>query len=117
MTRRRSSNSVVVWSSNREAAEAAVADLAARLRSAHPELRRIVWFGSWIDGRPGPWSDVDLCLVLERSDKRFRDRIPDYLPDRFPLPLDVFPYTEKELARLALESPGWHRQILRGRDV
>ena len=31
--------------------------------------RRAIWFGSRVNGIPAPGSDVDLCLVLARSEK------------------------------------------------
>lgn len=76
-----------------------------------------MWFGSWVSGTPGPGSDVDLCLVLSQSDKRFRERIPDYLPGAFPVGLDLFPYTEDELERLLTESPGWREALAGGREL
>jgi hypothetical protein len=36
--------------------------------------------------------------VLVASEKLFRERIPDYLPDAFPVGVDLFPYTRREIA-------------------
>lgn len=110
-------SSVAVISIDRREIERAVAEYAAALRARHPEIRRILWFGSWVGGRPTPGSDVDLCLVLARSAKPVRDRIPDYLPGAFPVGLDLFPYTEEELARLEETSPAWYAVIRAGREV
>ena len=87
------------------------------LRRRHPEIRRIIWFGSWIQGIPTPGSDVDLCIILSESDRSFRDRVSEYLPNGFPVGLDLFPYTEAEFARLSEERPSWHSEISKGRDV
>ena len=76
-----------------------------------------MWFGSWVSGVPGPGSDVDMCLVLSRSQKPFRERIPDYLPGAFPVGIDLFPYTERELERLLAESPGWRKALALGREL
>jgi hypothetical protein len=46
-----------------------------------------------------------------------RDRIPDYLPDRFPFPLDLVVVTERELTELAQRAPSWHRAIVSGKVV
>jgi uncharacterized protein (DUF1697 family) len=78
-------------------------------------LKSVIWFGSWINGNPVPGSDVDICLLLRSSKKRFRDRIPDFLPGRFPTGLDLFPYTTDEFETLAEEHPDWHRAIASGR--
>lgn len=114
--RRRFLASVRIISDSRARVEQAVHAYAAALRR-RPEVRRIIWFGSRISGRPTPGSDVDLCIVLSGSDKPRRDRIPEYLPGAFPVGLDLFPYTEEELAKLQQSSPGWYAAIQRGREV
>jgi len=38
-----------------------------------------------------------LLIVLGRSDKFFLERIIDYTPSKFPVGVDVFPYTRQEL--------------------
>jgi hypothetical protein len=45
-------------------------------------------------------SDVDPFLALERSNKPARERPSDYLPDRFPVGIDLFPFTDEEAAAL-----------------
>lgn len=109
--------SVVVKSADRQAIGRAVAELAARLRAEHPEVVRVLWFGSWVTGRPTPGSDVDLCLILSASDKPLRDRAADFLPVGFPVGIDLFAYTQAELERLRETSPGWHAAIHSGREV
>ncbi|MCY4660646.1 MAG: nucleotidyltransferase domain-containing protein [Acidobacteria bacterium] len=90
---------------------------ARHIRDRRPEVRRIIWFGSRVNGIPAPGSDVDLCLVLTHSDKPFRERIGDYLPFGFPVGLDLFPYTQTELDRLRLEQASWHRALTSGVDL
>jgi len=114
---KRSSGSAVVRYSNQGKIEAAVLDYTGRLRSENPGIRRIIWFGSWINGIPGPKSDVDLCVILESSDKAFRDRIPELLPERFPTGLDIIPYTEEEFLKLEKTHPAWYRCLSAGREV
>lgn len=112
-----SSNTVVIKSADPERIAREVEAYARALRSAHPEIRRLIWFGSWVNGTATPGSDVDLCLVLGHSDLVPRDRIPQYLPSGFPVGLDLFPYTEEELEELRESHPGWHRTILAGKEL
>jgi len=70
------------------------------LAETHPEVRRVMLFGSLARGDAVPGSDVDLLLVLAASDEAFLDRIPRYTPSPFPVPVEVFPYTEGELEAL-----------------
>lgn len=109
--------SVVIKSADRDRINHAVEEYVARLRELHPEVERVIWFGSWVTGRPMPGSDVDLCLILGSSDKLLRERVADFLPVGFPVGVDLFPYTREEFDRLADSSPGWRQAILAGREI
>lgn len=110
-------SSVVIKSHDPAAIARAVADYVACLRAGHPEIRRVIWFGSRTTGIPLPGSDVDLCLVLSSSDKPARSRMVDYLPVGFPVGIDLFAYTEAEFAALPEQAPGWHAAIMSGREI
>ena len=112
-----SSASLVVKSNNRAIVERAVRAWARRIGDRRPDVRRIIWFGSRVNGTPAPGSDVDLCVVLADSDKPFRERIGEYLPFGFPVGLDLFPYTVAELERIRTEHPSWYRAITAGIDL
>lgn len=96
---------------------AAVDAFAAELRSRHPGITSIYWYGSWVSGGATAGSDVDLCVVLESDDRRPRDRVPDFLPAGFPVGVDLVVLTENELRELADRSPSWHAAITGGRRV
>lgn len=113
----KSSSSVVIKSIDRNIVRQAVEDYAQALRENHPEVRRVIWFGSWVAGTPRRRSDVDICIIVDRAPEKPRDRIPKYLPTRFPTGVDLFVYTPEELARLKQKSPGWYQAIASGVDV
>jgi uncharacterized protein len=115
--RRPSLNSVVIKSIDRDKVHKAVLAYAEQLRRQHAEIVRIIWFGAWVMGLPSPGSDVDLCLILSKSDKPYRDRIPDYLPLGFPVGIDLVRYTEEEFDRLKQTSPEWYKAIAAGVEV
>jgi predicted nucleotidyltransferase len=75
-------------------------DYAQRLLTTRPEVEEIVVFGSFERGNYAPGSDLDVFIVLTRSDKLLRERMVDFLPGRFPVPTDLFPYTREEMASL-----------------
>lgn len=95
----------------------AVERYVAHLRREHSEIRRIIWFGSWVTGIPTPGSDVDLCLVVSATDKPRRERSIAYLPVGFPVGVDLFVYTEEEFAQLAQAAPGWFAAIQAGCEM
>jgi predicted nucleotidyltransferase len=75
-----------------------VDEYAAGLLSAHPEIKEVVVFGSFLAGTFVPGSDVDVFILLSECQRPVRDRVPDFLPAHFPIGVDVFPYTVAEVA-------------------
>jgi len=95
----------------------AVRDYARDLRNGHPEIRAIRWFGSWVRGDAGVGSDVDLCIIVERSDVPRRERAMDFLPRIFPVGIDLFIFTVAEFDALGTEHPSMRKAIDRGLEV
>jgi predicted nucleotidyltransferase len=110
-------STVSVKSVDGEAVRKAVAAYAAQLRRQHPEVERLIWFGSWVNGLPSPGSDVDLCLVVSSADKSPRDRVSEYLPLGFPVGVDLCVYTRSEFEQLPTRSPGWYQAITSGIEI
>ncbi len=84
------------------------------LRQKHPEVERVIWFGSWARGLPLPRSDVDVCLIVSSSSERSRNRVSKYLPSRFPTGVDLVVYTQAEFECLQEKSPQWYAAIISG---
>lgn len=84
--------------------------LCRRARAERPDIERVILFGSFSRGRPGPRSDADLLVVLsESSFERRMDRIPDLLEvfSPAPVPLDIVPWTSAELEKAVREEDPW----------
>lgn len=88
-------------------------DYVKSIKRTHPEVERVGFFGSYANDTYGPASDVDLLVILRRSDKRFLDRIPDYIPNNLCVSCDVFPYTNEEIEKMKQERIPWIRHVLR----
>ncbi len=72
-----------------------------RLRRDRPELVRVGYFGSYARGDYVPGSDFDVLIEITRTDQPRRiDRPPEYLPQDFPVGIELFVYTTDELTRL-----------------
>ncbi len=84
--------------------------LSRELSRAVEELRRmgaekVILIGSMAEGRIGPFSDIDLMVVL-RTDKRFLDRLKDvYGRIRPRVAMDILVYTPEELEEMERISP------------
>lgn len=64
----------------------------------YPEIREVWVFGSFAQLKAVPGIDIDLLLVINKSEKRLIDRIEKY-QDMFSdmgMSVDVFPYTISE---------------------
>ncbi len=70
------------------------------LLDRRPDVQAVYLFGSLAQDRHLPGSDADLLIVLTHDDRRFLDRVPEFLRAFLPapLPVDVFPFTVRELA-------------------
>jgi predicted nucleotidyltransferase len=99
------------------AIEAALLDPVRSLRAGHPEIVRILWFGSRVTGRPTRASDVDLCVIVAHSERPSVERSAAFHPGRFPTSIDLFIDTEEEFAELERSSRAWTREILGGREL
>jgi predicted nucleotidyltransferase len=80
-----------------------------------PDVVRVILFGSLARGDHGPRSDADVLVVLRSSEQpRFFDRIPDLLGYFMAthVPVDVLPYTESELERMARDGNPLIRRAL-----
>ena len=107
-----SSSTVSIKSVDRESVFEATRCFLASLKETHSELVGAYLFGSFVKGTYAPGSDIDILLVLSSSDKVMRDRIPDFLPGRFPVGVDILPYTVEELEK-AEEENCFIRSILK----
>jgi len=78
-------------------------DCAKRAKKEFPNIQKVILFGSMARGDYGLYSDADIIIILNKSEhKRYFDRIPKYM-DCFissEIPIDIFPYTDKELLRM-----------------
>lgn len=114
MVRRFSSDSVEIFWLDRAAAKANVVEAAGRLAEAHPEIERVVLFGSLARGDAAPGSDADLLVVLSRSNLPFLERLTHYRLDDTGMAADLFPYTREELEAALAISPSWRAALAEG---
>ena len=108
----KSSNSVKVVFADKANVLRQLKNYAKSIKRTHPEVERVGYFGSYANDTYGPASDVDLLIILRRSDRRFLDRIPDYIPENLSVSCDVFPYTVEEIENMKQEGNLWVRHIL-----
>jgi predicted nucleotidyltransferase len=94
---RRSFGTVKVFSLDRPRIRRALEQLIRERYRPDPNVAAVYLFGSFARGNAIPGSDLDLLVVLRDDSRPPRERIVDYLPERFPVGVDVVPWTEAEL--------------------
>jgi|SRR5438552_11845948 len=88
---------------------------AEQIAANHPEVNRIILFGSIARKDFSARSDLDLLIVLESSHLPIPERIAGFLEECSGYPTDVFPLTEAELeSRLRDGDPFWVRALREG---
>lgn len=115
--RKGSSHSVRITYFPKERVREALANYVPDIVSKHPEIKRIVLFGSVARGDAVPGSDVDLLLVLSSSPRPFLERMTEFQPERFPVGVETFAYTEEELEKMHAEGNWFIRRALKEGEV
>ena len=72
-------------------------ETARRIAAEHPEVLRILLFGSFARKDYGACSDLDLLIVLSHSEKPARERTTQYMDAAAGYPCDILAYTKQEL--------------------
>lgn len=67
------------------------------VKISQPE--KIILFGSWAWGNPGPDSDVDLCVIKKTGDTRKEAIRIDEATSKRNFPLDILVYTPEYVAK------------------
>jgi uncharacterized protein len=89
-------SSVIKWPS-RDQVTVATKTWAAKTRAEHQEVRRIGYFGSYARGDWGVGSDLDIVIVIDRSELPFERRSTEFDAREIPVPVDLLVYTEAEM--------------------
>ncbi len=109
---RKLSRSVKIRYFDKKLVEESLRGYLKEIEEKHPEVKRVLLFGSFVRDECVPGSDIDLLLILSASEETFMERIPRFLPSRFPVGMDVFPYTEEELEKMKEEGNFFIRRAL-----
>ena len=110
-------NGVKVRFLNRDEILPDLKSAARHLVASQRDVLEVSLFGSFVRGNYGPGSDADVFILLKRDRRKFIDRIPEFLGyfSRVEVPVEVFPYTVEEVARM--EGTGFIRAIQKEKIV
>jgi predicted nucleotidyltransferase len=93
--------------------EASVGVWANREVAAHPEIRRVGYFGSYARGDWGVGSDLDLIVIVDRAEEPFERRALSWDTTDLPVPAELLVYTTEEWDRLGARGSRFHATVMR----
>lgn len=88
-------SSVLIWP-NAQEVDQAVRRWSSDLVLRRKDVVRLGYFGSYARGDWGVGSDLDLVIVVDRSDVPFQRRGAEWDATDLPVPADVLVYTQPE---------------------
>ncbi len=72
--------------------------IASRVGQENQNVLKIILFGSLAERRGVPGSDADILIIIKKDDKPIIDRISEWSEKiQVNFPVEIFPYTEKEI--------------------
>ncbi len=80
--------------------DAAFRAWASIVKARHPEAIQVGYFGSYAQGTWGVGNDLDIVIVVSRSNEPFYKRFLDISDDGLPDPADILVFTQDEVALL-----------------
>lgn len=95
-------SSVMKWPSKKEV-EKSLNEWSKRLNKERDDLTKIGYFGSYAKENWGVGSDLDLIIILEKSEKPFERRGIDFDTSPIPVPTELLVYTRKEWRNMQVE--------------
>ena len=97
------SSSVLKWPDGR-VVDRAVRQWVERVAATRPEVLQVGYFGSYARGDWGVGSDLDLIIIVDRSNEPFERRATQWDVTGFPVPTEVVVYTREEWQGLNRQS-------------
>jgi predicted nucleotidyltransferase len=80
--------------------------------AACPEVEQVVLFGSFARNDYGVHSDLDLLVILDRTEKSVFQRLDEYLRWAPAYPTDILPLTRSEVQSRLERSDPFLRRVL-----
>jgi predicted nucleotidyltransferase len=107
----RSLNSSVFKWPDLQTVQQSVVAWANEVGRSRPEISQIGYFGSYARGDWGVASDLDIVVILSRSEQKFGQRALDLDTTGFPVPVDIMVYTRDEWIKLIARGGRFSRVV------
>jgi predicted nucleotidyltransferase len=107
---------VRILSVDEESLRESLQKIAGRLRAEHSEVKEIILFGSFSKNDYTPYSDIDIAIIVDRSNKKFIERSDDYIDYFIDIPFDtnLVVYSSEEIDRMIMSRNSFAIEIRKG---
>lgn len=119
MLQRKSLDGVEILSVDISGLRESLKEISRRIKYEHPEVKEIILFGSFSKGNFTPYSDIDIALIVNDTDKRFIERQDEFIGYFKDIGFDtnIIVYTQKEIERMRREENKFIKEIEKGEKI
>lgn len=91
-------------------------EIAEEIKLKHSGIKEIILFGSFSKKEYTPQSDIDIAIVIDKTEKKFIERADEFIDYFSEIPLDVnlIVYTFEEIDKMAKSENYFIREIMDG---
>ncbi|TYB98132.1 MAG: nucleotidyltransferase domain-containing protein [Kosmotoga sp.] len=109
----RSLNSSVMKWPNKDQVLQALKNWKSTFCNNNKNIISIGYFGSYARNDSGVGSDLDLVIIVKKTDKPFEKRSTEWDLSSIPVPVDLLVYTQKEWRKLKRETNKFIEKLLK----
>jgi len=94
-------------------------EIVLKIKRNHPEVVKIILFGSFAKNNYTPYSDIDIAIVVKKTSKNFvlrQDEFIDYFK-HLDFDVNILVYTQDEIEKLKKEDNKFVKEILQGKEL
>ena len=116
MLQRKLLNGVEILSVNVNKVKKVLKQISSKIKKQHPEVVKIILFGSFAKNDFTPYSDIDIAIIVKETFKNFVLRQDDFIDyfKKLNFDVNVVVYTLDEIKKLKKENNMFVKDILRG---
>ena len=83
------SSGVEILSVDEDKLRKKIKEIVQEIKAEHTEVKEVILFGSFSKGDFTPYSDIDIAIVIDKTDKKFIERNDDFIDYFIDIPFDV----------------------------
>lgn len=114
MLLKQSLHGVEILSIDEEKIRALLKGISKKIKAKHNEVREVILFGSFSKKDFTPYSDIDIAIIVDETDKKFIKRADEFIDYFIEVPLDVnlIVYTAEEISKMVNAGNNFIKEII-----